>query len=107
MTQQDFWNWFYNSSSVLWARIQVLMGCIVLVMTTTDMSPWLPVKYLPIWVVINGVITEYLRRTNNKTENIMVADRLGTVQNVTYLKPPSPIPEGKTFIKVVEKDTAK
>lgn len=104
MTKQDFWNWFYNSSNILWSRLQVLMGCIVLIMTTTDMTPFLPAKYLPIWVVINGIVSEYLRRTNTKTENIVVADKAtGATQNVTYLKPPNPVPEGQTFIKTVDK----
>lgn len=107
MTKQQFWNWFYNSSSILWARAQVLFGCIVLVITTTDMSPWLPAKYLPIWVVINGIISEYLRRTNTKTENIVVSDTKGVTTDVTYLKPPNPVPQGAILLQQTSSDSPK
>lgn len=100
MTRQDFWNWFYNSGTILWARLNVLFGCIVMVITMTDMSPWIPAKYIPIWIVINSVITEYLRRTNTRTENIIVATPQGIMSDVTYLKSPDPVPEGKKLVAV-------
>lgn len=100
MTQQTFWNWFYNSGTILWARLNVLLGCIVLVITTTDMSPWLPAKYMPAWIVINSIISEYLRRMNTKTANIVVANPQGVMSNVTYLQPPNPIPKDTTLVQI-------
>ena len=105
MTQQTFWNWFYNSSSVLWARFQVLFGSIVAVLLVTDMTPWLPAKYLVIWIPVNGIITEYLRRLNTQTSTVVVADnRQGLkAEEIVFLKSPSPVPEGKTLLQVKEK----
>lgn len=103
MTKQDFWNWFLNSSTILWSRFQVLFGSIVAVLLVTDMTPWLPAKYLVIWIPINGIITEYIRRTSSKTENILVTDKQGVLSDVTYLKPENPVPEGKSFVKVTNK----
>jgi len=99
--KQAFWNWFYNSSSILWSRLQVLAGCIFLVITMTDMSPWISVKYLPLWVVISNVIAEYLRRSNTQMNTIQVVDRkLGDVSDVTYLKSPDPVPEGAKLVQL-------
>ena len=100
MTKQDFWNWFYNSASIMWARFQVLFGSIVAVLLITDLTPWLPAKYLAIWIPVSGIISEYLRRTNTTTGNIVVDDRNGTQSDITYLKPPNPVPEGSKLIKV-------
>ena len=102
MTQVTFWNWFYNSATILWARFGVLFGCVLTVLTMTNMAPWLPAKYLPIWIVINGVITEYLRRTNTKTNAVVVEDDAGVKSEITYLQGPSPIPPGSTLLKVKE-----
>ena len=100
MTQQTFWNWFYNSATILWSRLQVLLGCLVLVVTMTDMSPWLPKEWMPIWLIINAVITEYLRRVNTQTNTIQVEDKQnGIKSDVTYLKSPDPVPEGKKLVQ--------
>lgn len=105
MTQQAFWNWFYNSALVLWSRLQVLLGSIVAVLLITDMTPWLPAKYLAIWIPINGVISEYLRRTNTETRNIIVSTPQGVMSDVTYLKPPDPVPEGTKLVAVKKMET--
>lgn len=97
---QSFWNWFYNSGTILWARLNVLLGCIILVITTTDMSPWLPAKYMPAWIIINSVITEYLRRMNTKTASIVVSSSQGVMSDVTYLQPPDPVPKGAELVQV-------
>lgn len=104
MTKQDFWNWFSNSAIILWSRFQVLFGSIVAVLLITDMTPWLPAKYLAIWIPINGVISEYLRRMNTETRNIIVATPQGILSDVTYLKSPGPIPEG-TKLVAMKKNT--
>ena len=101
MTQQTFWNWFLNSALILWTRFQVLAGCILLVITMSDMSPWIPAKYLPIWIIISNVIAEYMRRSNTQENTIQVVDRkLGIMQDVTYLKAPDPVPVGSQLVQV-------
>jgi len=104
ITKQDVWNWFYNSSSIVWARFQVLFGCLVLVITMTDMSQWLPKEWMPIWLVISGVISEYLRRSNTQTNTIEVHPQVASTpqgivsQQVTYLQSNSPVPAGSTVV---------
>lgn len=100
MTWQIFWNWFYNSASILWARFQVLFGSIVAVLLVTDMTPWLPAKYLVMWIPINGIITEYLRRVNTQTNTAVVSDQKLSVKEIVFLKPPSPVPAGSTLLEV-------
>ena len=102
MTWQTFWNWFDNSASIMWARFQVLLGAIVSVLLVTDLTPWLPAKYLVIWIPINGIITEYLRRTNTTRGVIVVDDQQGVKTDIAYLKSPNPIPEGSKLVKVKE-----
>lgn len=102
MSSQTFWNWFYNSSTILWARFQVLFGSIVTVLLVTDMTPWLPPKYLVMWIPINGVITEYLRRVNTQTSIVEVADTNDNNKksDVVYLKNPIPVPAGSKLVKL-------
>lgn len=54
--------WFYNSETILWARIQLFGGILWTVLSTTDMMPLLSPQYLTYWLIANGIITEYLRR---------------------------------------------
>lgn len=102
MTQQDFWNAFYNSATILWTRLNVLLGCIITVLAVTDMTPWLPPKYLVMWIPINAVLTEYLRRSNTETGKIEVVNPMGIKSDVVYLKSPDPVPKGSRLVKVKE-----
>ena len=65
----DVLNWFQHSEVLVWARLQVLVGTVWTVLSTTDMSPLLNPKYLTWWLIINGVITEYLRRRGTEVRN--------------------------------------
>ena len=60
------WNkisaWFYNSETIAWARIQLLVGAIWTVLLSTDLSPIISGKWLTYWLVFSGVVTELLRR---------------------------------------------
>ena len=56
--------WFKRSETIFFARLQVFLGAVFAVLTVTDLSPLLPPKYLTIWLIISGVITELLRRRN-------------------------------------------
>lgn len=97
-----FWNWFYNSATILWARFQVLFGSIIAVLIVTDMTPWLPAKYLVMWIPINAVLTEYLRRSNTEKGTVEVQDQHGAKSDVVYLKPENPVPKGSTLVRIKE-----
>jgi hypothetical protein len=58
--------WFKDSETIFWARLQVFIGSVFTVLTVTDLSPLLPPKYLTIWLIISGVITELLRRRRDE-----------------------------------------
>lgn len=97
MTKQAFWNLSLNSATILWARIQILLGSIIAVVLVTDMTPFLPPKYLVWWVPINGIITEYLRRVNTETHVIQVKQH-GEVSDVRYMTSKDPVPEGAKLV---------
>ena len=88
----------------MWARFQVLLGSIVAVLLVTDMTPWLPAKYLVMWIPINGIITEYLRRVNTQTTTAVVVsdDQKSVKSEIVFLQPPNPVPEGKTLLQIKE-----
>ena len=60
------WNkisgWFYNSETIAWARIQLLVGAVWTVLLSTDLSPIISGEWLTYWLVFSGVVTELLRR---------------------------------------------
>ena len=67
MTFQSIKDWFRNSETILWARVQVLVGVIWAVLSTADLSPVLSGKYMTYWLIFNGVVSEYLRRRGTET----------------------------------------
>jgi hypothetical protein len=67
-----FWNWMRHSGTIAWARLSILINTILIVLVTTDLSA-LPAfakhpDWLIYWNIINGVITEYIRRRGNTVE---------------------------------------
>ena len=54
--------WFRHSLTIFWARVQMVLAVVWGVLVTADLSPLLPPKWLPIWLVISGVVTELARR---------------------------------------------
>lgn len=55
-------NWFKDSETLFWARLQVFVGILIEVVAMTDLSPVLPPAWIPIWFIFSGVLTEILRR---------------------------------------------
>ncbi len=55
-------NWFYSSLTIAWARLQMLLAAVWSVLTVTDLSPLLNPKWLTVWLVISGAVTELTRR---------------------------------------------
>lgn len=63
------WNriktFFKDSETIFWARLQVLLAVIVGVITYVDPSlvtGIIPEEWVPTWLLISGLATEYLRR---------------------------------------------
>jgi hypothetical protein len=71
---QSMWNkiksWFKNSTTILWARVQVFAGLVVasLMSLASDQNvssaiqSALQPKFIPYYVIIAGLITEIARR---------------------------------------------
>lgn len=67
---------FKDSETLVWARLQMLFGVIMM----TDLSPILPAKYLPYYIIISGVVTELSRRAREPHDlGVQTVADLGTV----------------------------
>lgn len=56
---------FKDSETIFWARLQVLVAFIVGIVTFVDPSlvaAVIPVEWVPAWLLISGIATEWLRR---------------------------------------------
>ncbi|AZO63491.1 hypothetical protein [Mesorhizobium sp.] len=61
--------WFKDSETVAWARLQMLGGAVLTVLSATDPSlfnQYIPDRWLPLYIVGSGVLTEVLRRLRAK-----------------------------------------
>ncbi|PBB96443.1 hypothetical protein [Mesorhizobium sp. WSM3862] len=61
--------WFKDSETIAWARLQMLGGAILTVLSATDPSlfnQYIPDRWLPLYIVGSGVLTEVLRRLRAK-----------------------------------------
>ena len=67
-------NWFWNSETIFFARFQVAFGIVWGVVSMIDMSPLIPGKYLTIWFIVSGIITEILRRKRTTAESVIVSE---------------------------------
>ncbi len=63
---QKIKNWFKDSETIFFARLQLFIGAVWQTLVMTDLSPILPPKWLPVWLILSGVVTEYLRRRREK-----------------------------------------
>lgn len=62
--------WFKNSETIVWARIQMLAGAVVAIWISVSSNPTIDAAihtvlkpaYVPYYVIACGVLTEYLRR---------------------------------------------
>lgn len=56
---------FSDSETVFWARAQAALGIVAGIVTYVEpqvLAPIIPGDWFPVFLVINGVLTEYLRR---------------------------------------------
>lgn len=54
--------WLHDSEVVAWSRLQLLVGAVWTVLMMTDLSSVLPANWLPYWLILSGIVTEYARR---------------------------------------------
>jgi hypothetical protein len=84
---------FHSSLVILFARVQVLIGAVWVVLTATDLAPLIGnQKYLTLWLVFSGVVTELSRRqgTEVNEDNKLVPRRAPEQINVTVNNAPAP-----------------
>lgn len=77
MTFQSIKDWFRNSETILFARMQVMVGVVWTVLSVSDLSPLLSGKYLTYWLIFSGIVSEYLRRRGTDTVNSRLVDNRG------------------------------
>jgi hypothetical protein len=53
---------FRHSVTIAWARLLVLLGILATVLPGIDVSTLVPAKYMPLWLIGIGVLTEVARR---------------------------------------------
>ena len=56
--------WFADSETLFWGRLQILIGTLM----ATNLAPIIPVKYLPYYVMVSGIVTEIARRSRTQVE---------------------------------------
>lgn len=58
---------FHDSETILWARVQVILGAVWLGLSQADMAPIINnPKYLSFWMIFNGAVSELLRRSREE-----------------------------------------
>lgn len=84
----SIWTWFrvwvHDSETVVWARLQVLIGALWEVASTTDISPIFVTfgweKWVPLGMMGMGIITELVRRSREPHDlGVKTAADLNTV----------------------------
>ncbi|PAQ06784.1 hypothetical protein [Mesorhizobium temperatum] len=58
-------SYFSDSETIFWARLQAAIGVVAAVVTYVDpqvLAPLIPSEIFPWFLVINGLLTEFLRR---------------------------------------------
>jgi hypothetical protein len=55
--------WFKDSETIFFARLQLLAGAVWGTLTAMDLSPLLEPKWLTVWLIFSGVVTELARRS--------------------------------------------
>lgn len=60
------WNaikrFFLDSETIFWARLQLAIGAAWEVLIQTDMTTVIPPDWMPWWLMISGIVTEFMRR---------------------------------------------
>ena len=67
-----FWHKYVmsdRSETIAFARIQMFIGAVWTVLAVADVSPILSGKYLTLWLIFSGALTEYLRRRGTEVRD--------------------------------------
>lgn len=60
---KEFIATFRANETIIWARIQSVVGAVWVVLSATDLTQFhLNATYVAYWVVFNGIVTELIRR---------------------------------------------
>lgn len=96
MTFNSIQNWFWRSETILWARLNMLFGVVWGVLSVSDLSPLLSGKWLTVWLIFNGIVSELLRRRGAIQTTAMVPElaKDGSLDVVpkAFLATPAPGP---------------
>lgn len=60
---------FLGSETIFWARLQAALGAAAILLTYVEpavLAPMIPSAWFPLFLVINGIATEYLRRRRDE-----------------------------------------
>lgn len=60
---------FKDSETIFWARLQMAVAAIIATLATIDpmlFSDYVPAGYLPIYIFISGIVTEFARRLRDR-----------------------------------------
>lgn len=80
-------NWFARSETILWARFKTFIGILWTVLSATDLSPIMSAQLLAYWLIIDGVVSEYLRRRGTETVVTVLPDG----EPAKVLEPTAPV----------------
>lgn len=88
-----FWSWMRSSGTIAFARLQVLIGIVLTVLSTTDVTPIFKdhPQWLVWWTIASGVIAEYVRRRGTEVVSVPTyVPESGTTVDVLKLKSTDP-----------------
>lgn len=60
--------WCRGAHTIVFARLQIIFAAVWAVLTVTDLAPLLGPKWIVVWLLFSGIVTEYLRRLPGKTD---------------------------------------
>lgn len=64
---------FKHSETIFWSRLQVLIGFVAVAIVSVDpglIAPFLEPKWVPVAFLVNGVVTEWLRRRRANMDEV-------------------------------------
>ena len=92
---------FRDSETLVWARIQMVVGAVWTVLAMSDLSGVLPAKWLPYWLILSGVVTEISRRAREPRDlGIKTVADLDTVMVPVKTADKMKINEGTGMISI-------
>lgn len=62
-------NWFRDSETIFFARLQAFLGIVAGIVTYVQpevLAPIIPADWFPWFLVVNGLLTEWLRRRRDE-----------------------------------------